>query len=67
MPSTTSRRTPEGDKIQTYLTVGDVARISQQSEHTVRMAIARGGLDAVRFGRNIRITRAAFDRWQRPV
>jgi excisionase family DNA binding protein len=44
------------------LTVGDIARILKLNPQTVRNWIDQGYLRAIRIGRNVRVTRAEFDR-----
>jgi excisionase family DNA binding protein len=44
------------------LTVDDIARILKLNPQTVRNWIDRGFLRAIRIGRNVRVTRAEFDR-----
>lgn len=45
------------------LTVADVARRARLSESTVRRAIRRGDLHAVRLCSRLRVSPADFDRW----
>jgi excisionase family DNA binding protein len=44
------------------LTVDDIARILKLNPQTVRNWIDHGYLRAIRIGRNVRVTRAEFDR-----
>jgi excisionase family DNA binding protein len=44
------------------LTVDDIARSLKLNPQTVRNWIDRGFLRAIRIGRNVRVTRAEFDR-----
>jgi len=50
---------PSADSL---LTVDDIARILKLNPQTVRNWIDQGYLGAIRIGRNVRVTRAEFDR-----
>ena len=50
---------PSADSL---LTVDDIARILKLNPQTVRNWIDQGYLRAIRIGRNVRVTRAEFDR-----
>lgn len=54
--------------MKTYLTIAQVAELTQTSATTVRRWIARGELRAYRFGsRNIRIDLADLDKMRKQV
>lgn len=54
--------------MKTYLTIAQVAELTQTSAATVRRWIARGELRAYRFGvRNIRIDLADLDKMRKQV
>ena len=49
-------------RADSLLTVDDIARILKLNPQTVRNWITSGYLGAIRIGRNVRVTRAEFDR-----
>ena len=53
---------PPPHSADSLLTVDDIARILKLNPQTVRNWIDQGYLRAVRIGRNVRVTRAEFDR-----
>jgi excisionase family DNA binding protein len=53
------RPSPTADSL---LTVDDIARVLKLNPQTVRNWIDHGYLGAIRIGRNVRVTRAEFDR-----
>lgn len=53
------RPSPTADSL---LTVDDIARNLKLNPQTVRNWIDQGYLGAIRIGRNVRVTRAEFDR-----
>ncbi len=53
---------PPPHSADSLLTVDDIARILKLNPQTVRNWIDQGYLRAIRIGRNVRVTRAEFDR-----
>ena len=53
---------PPSHSADSLLTVDDIARILKLNPQTVRNWIDQGYLRAIRIGRNVRVTRAEFDR-----
>ena len=53
---------PPPPSADSLLTVDDIARILKLNPQTVRNWIDQGYLRAIRIGRNVRVTRAEFDR-----
>jgi excisionase family DNA binding protein len=50
-----------------YLKIQDLARAASVNPFTIRRAIARGDLDAVRVGRCLRVSEEAFERFIKPT
>jgi len=50
-----------------YLKIKELARIASVNEFTLRRAITRGDLDAVRVGRCLRVSEEAFERFLKPT